>query len=82
MRRAAVSISSNIAEGTSRTTDRDFARFIEIAYGSLMEVVSQANIAIRQSFLSPDQLEQLKQTGDQLARMLSGLRSSLLRKES
>jgi len=45
MRRASVSISSNIAEGCSRSTDKDFGRFVEIAYGSLMEVVSQAVIA-------------------------------------
>jgi four helix bundle protein len=45
MRRSAVSISSNIAEGIGRTSDVDFARFLEIAYGSLMEVVSQAQIA-------------------------------------
>lgn len=41
MRRAAVSISSNIAEGTSRMSQTDFARFIEIATGSVFEVVSQ-----------------------------------------
>ena len=48
MRRAAVSISSNIAEGTSRSSKTDFARFIEISTGSLFEVVSQAFIAQRQ----------------------------------
>lgn len=47
MRRAAVSIPSNIAEGTSRGSNRDFARFVEIAYGSLMETVSHAHIATR-----------------------------------
>ncbi|HUE36421.1 MAG TPA: four helix bundle protein, partial [Candidatus Acidoferrum sp.] len=52
MRRAAVSISSNIAEGSSRASKNDFARFIEIATGSLFEVVSQANISKRQGFLS------------------------------
>ena len=41
MRRAAVSISSNIAEGSSRMSCTDFARFVEIATGSLFEVVSQ-----------------------------------------
>ena len=54
MRRAAVSISSNIAEGTSRTSKVDFARFIEIASGSLYEVVSQSFIAKNQGFLSAD----------------------------
>src|ERR1041385_3826303 len=42
MRRAAVSISSNIAEGTSRMSQADFARFVEIATGSVFEVVSQS----------------------------------------
>ncbi len=41
MRRAAVSISSNLAEGNSRTSRKDYLRFVEIAYGSLMEVISQ-----------------------------------------
>ena len=47
MRRAAVSISSNIAEGSSRMSRADFARFVEIATGSLFEVVSQTTVALR-----------------------------------
>ena len=47
MRRAAVSVSSNIAEGSSRISRTDFARFVEIATGSLFEVVSQTTIALR-----------------------------------
>ncbi len=52
LRRAAVSISSNIAEGSSRSSKSDFARFLEIAAGSVFEVVSQAFIAQRQGFWS------------------------------
>src|SRR5213594_4352142 len=52
MRRAAVSISSNIAEGSSRTSQADFARFIEIATGSVFEVVSQSTVSKRQGFIS------------------------------
>jgi four helix bundle protein len=77
MRRASVSVSSNIAEGSSRSSDTDFARFVEIAYGSLMEVVSQAFIARKQNFLDEDYFRQICAAADELARMLSGLRSRL-----
>lgn len=77
MRRAAVSISSNIAEGSSRSSDNDFARFVEISYGSLMEVVSQSYVAQRQSFLDEAALKGLYADAEQIARMLSGLRGSL-----
>jgi len=77
MRRAAVSISSNIAEGSGRGTDTDFARFLEIGYGSLMEVVSQLRIAELQGFLSPEDFKALYAECERLARVLSGLRCSL-----
>jgi four helix bundle protein len=78
LRRAAVSISSNIAEGSSRSSKSDFARFAEIATGSVFEVVSQAFIAHRQSFLSEDQFRKIYTDAEELSRMLSGLRKSLL----
>jgi four helix bundle protein len=77
MRRAAVSISANIAEGSGRNSDRDFARFVEIAYGSLMEVVSHGYVAQNQSFLSNDSMTGLVQQAEELGRMLSGLKSRL-----
>src|SRR5437762_6080346 len=52
LRRAAVSISSNIAEGSSRSSKTDFVRFVEIATGSVFEVASQTFVAQRQGFLS------------------------------
>jgi len=78
LRRAAVSISSNLTEGSSRTSKTDFARFIEIATGSVFELVSQAFIAHRQSFLSEDQFRKIYTDAEELSRMLSGLRKSLL----
>lgn len=77
LRRAAVSISANIAEGSGRTSDRDFARFIEIAYGSLMETVSHLCISLKQDFLQRNNFDSLTVQADELARMLSGLRKSL-----
>jgi four helix bundle protein len=77
MRRAAVSISSNIAEGTSRMSQADFARFIEIATGSVFEVVSQSFIGRRQGFLTEEGFRKLYSAADEIGRMLSGLRKSL-----
>jgi four helix bundle protein len=80
MRRAAVSISSNIAEGTSRMSQADFARFIEIATGSVFEVVSQAFIGRRQGFLNEESFRALYSAAEEVGRMLSGLRKSLASK--
>ena len=72
MRRAAVSISSNIAEGTSRMSQTDFARFIEIATGSVFEVVSQAFIGQGQRFLNEESFRALYSASDEIGRTLSG----------
>jgi four helix bundle protein len=79
MRRAAVSVSSNIAEGSSRVSDADFARFVEIGYGSALEAVSETFVGRRQGFLSEDGFKQLYAAAEELARMMSGLRASLLK---
>ena len=77
MRRAAVSISSNIAEGCSRGSTADFGRFIEIAVGSAMELVSQVRIAQAHSLPSATDHDQLYQSTLEIVRMLTGLRDSL-----
>lgn len=77
MRRAAVSISSNLAEGSSRNSRLDFARFVEIAAGSLFEVVSQANISLNQDVLARTEYECIISSAEKQCRMLSGLRRSL-----
>jgi four helix bundle protein len=78
LRRGAVSISSNIAEGSSCSSKNDFARFAEIAAGSVFEAGSQAFIAWRQNFLSEDQFREIYANAEELSQMLSGLRKSLL----
>jgi four helix bundle protein len=77
VKRASVSVSSNIAEGSGRISDTDFARFLEISYGSLMEVVSQAYLSQRRGFVSRPELEQIRSQALELSRMLSGLRTKL-----
>ena len=77
MRRAAVSVSSNVAEGSSRISRSDFARFIELATGSVFEVVSQATIGLRQGFLSKEDHARIYSAAEEQSRMLSGLRKSL-----
>ena len=77
MRRAAVSISSNIAEGSGRESKKDFARFLQIAYGSVMEVVSQLHIAQRQEFILKEDARIVYQNCEEIARMISGLKRSL-----
>ena len=77
MRRAAVSISSNIAEGCSRKSKTDFSRFIEIAAGSTFERVSQARIARTQGFLPTSEHERVYNAALEIVRTLTGLRDSL-----
>jgi four helix bundle protein len=77
MRRAAVSISSNIAEGSSRVSRTDFARFVEIATGSLFEVVSQTTIALRRKMIGQNKYNEIYAAAEKQSKMLSGLRRSL-----
>jgi len=79
MRRSAVSVSSNIAEGSGRGSNAEFSRFVGIGYGSLMECISQSHVAHRRRFLVQQAFENGYDRAEQLARMLSGLRSSLKR---
>lgn len=80
LQRAAVSISSNVAEGSSRTSKKDFARFVELSYGSLMETISQLRIAQNQKLVDEDKVGDLRERAMEIARMLSGLKGSLLKK--
>lgn len=82
MRRAAVSVSSNLAEGCSRSSKQEFARFVEIATGSAFEVASQSVIAHRQGYLTDAHFSVLQTQTLEITRMLSGLRQALLREPS
>ena len=79
LRRCSVSVSSNIAEGNGRTSPRDKIRFFEIAYGSLMEVVSQIEVAVRLTCISREDSASIRRSASRIARQLSGLRAAVKR---
>ena len=76
LRRAAVSISSNIAEGNGRE-GKDKARFFRIAFSSLMEVLNQLIISEKLTFISRDQLVTFRLTINELANKLNALHRSI-----
>jgi four helix bundle protein len=77
LKRAAVSVPSNIAEGQGRKSTREFIHHLSIAYGSLMEVETQILIAVRLEYLSQQNAEQItEQTGD-VGRLINGLSNAL-----
>lgn len=75
LRRAVVSVTSNIAEGTNRSTYPDKVRFLEMSYGSLMEVHSQMDVACDLGYISSEELSQIEELVLSIAKPLSGLRS-------
>jgi len=77
IRRAAISIPSNIAEGQGRRSPNDFKRFLSIAYGSLMEVECQLLISRDLGYLSKVRLETVLELTGELGRVLNGLRQSM-----
>src|SRR5687767_5512368 len=77
LRRAAVSIASNIAEGQGRQTTPDFCRHLSIAYGSLREAETQILIAHRLGYLSAAGTNHLIQLAGEIGRLLTGLIASL-----
>ena len=80
IRRAAVSITSNVAEGTSRFSLKDKSHFIEIAYGSLMETYSQLQVAVDLGYISEDSVARIAPFVVELRNKLSALRKSYAEK--
>jgi len=77
IRRAAVSVSANIAEGSGRNSDKDFAHFLEQAYGSLMEMASLFHLALDEGYVSEPELDALLDDLESLARRIASLKRSL-----
>ncbi len=80
IRRAAISIPSNVAEGNGRNTTRDYLHFLSMAYGSIKEVETQVLIAERLRYIDPACSSQLIERTAEVARLISGLVNSLNRK--
>ena len=82
MRRAAVSIPSNIAEGHARASTADFQRFLLIAMGSTAELETQLLLSCDLGFLNIDQQQHSMEQLEQIGKMLRGLHRSLARRTS
>ncbi len=80
IRRAAVSIPSNIAEGSSKKSTNEYVRFCNIAYGSLAEVETQISIAERLRFIDAGTANETLGQTTELAKILSGLIKALTEK--
>lgn len=77
LRRCAVSVPSNIAEGSSRTSNKDFNRFLEISLGSLYEMQTQLIISLKRKFITEENFEQIENKIIELQRMISGFQKGL-----
>ncbi len=81
IRRAAVSIPCNIAEGQGRRAAGDFRRFLSIACGSLREAETQIVIAERLHYLDADKRTNLMDAAAEIGRLLNGLINSLSKRD-
>lgn len=77
VRRAAISVPSNIAEGHGRKSTKEFLHHLGIARGSLREVETQIIIAGRLNYTHPDELAQLLSAGAEVGKLISGLINTL-----
>ena len=73
IRRAVVSVPSNIAEGSGRKSLKEQIHFLEISYGSLMETYNQLLIAIDLTYITEESVEAIKPRIDSVAKMINGL---------
>ena len=78
LRRAAISVPSNIAEGTGRMAVKEQIHFLEIAFGSLMEVYCQLQIAVDLNYITFEDLQNTKRKIFTTSKLISGLRTSKL----
>ena len=80
IRRAAVSIPANIAEGAARKSDKEFLQFLSISQGSASEVETEILIAFRLGFLNESDFKSLNGSLDDIGKMITGLSNHLKRR--
>jgi four helix bundle protein len=73
MRRASVSIISHISEGSGRHTGKEKARFTEIAYGSVLEIINQAILSVKFGFISEENYEKIRIDSCEITAMTDAL---------
>lgn len=78
IRRASVSVSSNIAEGSTRWSRKEKARYYEMAYGSLMECLNQAILSLDLLFISENEYRRVRDLIETISRMLNSLYNDAL----
>lgn len=79
LRRAVISVPSNIVEGMNRISDKEKSHFLEIAYASLMEVCCQIDIAFDLGYIDKQVSDDIENIIDEVGKLISGLRKSLLK---
>lgn len=79
MKRAAISIPSNVAEGAGRGTEKEFARFLDIANGSAFELETQIYLAFDLEFINEEKLNILIDKIEEIEKMIYGFKKSLNR---
>ncbi len=82
LRRAAVSVPSNIAEGMGRFSIKERVHYLEIANGSLMEVMCQLEVALQLGYILQQQFDELELSISATTKMLLGLRNTLINKQN
>jgi len=76
MRRASISVTSNIAEGMTRYSVKEKSHFLELSFGSLMELMSQTEIAFEENYISETEFKNIENLIAETARLISGLQKS------
>ena len=79
LRRAAISITSNIAEGSGRNSFKEKVHFLEFSYGSLMEVLSQMDVACDLEYITVEEFNNFEVMVENVGRLLSGLKNYFAR---